>query len=154
MHAAFLDEIRVLIIQVLEQYEGSAQAPGLSRQGLAQLYMDGVGDCDMDFHTIQLADKSPGTARQCTLSHNQLHIHALLLLLKLTWQLYLHQCRYVIPRQHHKVLKILQQLQLLQTCLIIPQVKSRLHLQAAEAASASACQLLTTTKMQNPTVVS
>lgn len=52
---------KVLIIQVLEQYEGTVQAPGLSRQSLAQLYMDGVGDCEMDFQTVQLRHKSPAT---------------------------------------------------------------------------------------------
>lgn len=62
---------RIVIIQVLEQYEGSAQAPGLSRQSLAQLYMDGVGDCDMDLKTMHLGDKSHApaclTARICSL---------------------------------------------------------------------------------------
>lgn len=51
-----------MITQVLEQYEGSALAPGLRRQSLAQLYLDGVGDCDMDFQTMQLGDKSHATA--------------------------------------------------------------------------------------------
>lgn len=53
----------VLLIQVLQQYEGSEQAPGLTRQSLAQLYTDGVADCDMDFHTMQMTDPSP--ARAC-----------------------------------------------------------------------------------------
>ena len=41
---------------MLEQYEGSADAGGLTRQSLAQLYLDGIGDCDLDFATLQLAD--------------------------------------------------------------------------------------------------
>jgi hypothetical protein len=42
--------------QVLEQYEGSADAGGLTRQSLAQLYLDRIGDCDLDFATLQLAE--------------------------------------------------------------------------------------------------
>ena len=42
--------------QVLEQYEGSAEVGGLTRQSLAQLYLDRIGDCDLDFATLQLAE--------------------------------------------------------------------------------------------------
>ena len=52
----------VLLMQVLQQYEGSEQAPGLTRQSLAQLYMDGVADCDIDFHTMQMTEPSPAKA--------------------------------------------------------------------------------------------
>ena len=46
-------------MQVLEQYEGSTEASGLTRQGLAQMYLDGVGDCDLDFHTLNLVECEP-----------------------------------------------------------------------------------------------
>ena len=45
-------------LQVLEQYEGGTTAGGLSRQSLAQLYRE-VGDCDLDFHTLGLAEAEP-----------------------------------------------------------------------------------------------
>lgn len=49
-------QLQAIVGEVLEQYEGSADAGGLTRQSLAQLYLDGIGDCDLDFATLQLAD--------------------------------------------------------------------------------------------------
>ncbi|KAL0018821.1 hypothetical protein WJX77_002212 [Trebouxia sp. C0004] len=49
-------QLQAIVGEVLEQYEGSADAGGLTRQSLMQLYLDGKGDCDLDFATLQLVD--------------------------------------------------------------------------------------------------
>ncbi|KAL0035288.1 hypothetical protein WJX79_010558 [Trebouxia sp. C0005] len=49
-------QLQAIVGEVLEQYEGSADAGGLTRQSLAQLYLDGTGDSDLDFATLQSAD--------------------------------------------------------------------------------------------------
>lgn len=52
-------QLEAIVQEVLQQYGGSESAPGLSRQSLAQLYIDGVADCDIDFHTMQMTNASP-----------------------------------------------------------------------------------------------
>ncbi|KAL0018839.1 hypothetical protein WJX77_012016 [Trebouxia sp. C0004] len=49
-------QLQAIVGEVLEQYEGSADAGGLTRQSLMQLYLDGKGNCDLDFATLQLVD--------------------------------------------------------------------------------------------------
>ncbi|KAL0055211.1 hypothetical protein WJX82_008864 [Trebouxia sp. C0006] len=49
-------DAKAIVGEVLEQYEGSADVGGLTRQSLAQLYLDRIGDCDLDFATLQLAE--------------------------------------------------------------------------------------------------
>ncbi|DBB15235.1 TPA: hypothetical protein ACH3X3_004237 [Trebouxia sp. C0006] len=49
-------QLQAIVGEVLEQYEGSADVGGLTRQSLAQLYLDRIGDCDLDFATLQLAE--------------------------------------------------------------------------------------------------
>lgn len=47
-------------LQALLEYEASSAAPGLSKQGLAQLYLDGVANSSADYDTLNL----PSTAEQ------------------------------------------------------------------------------------------